>query len=68
MPSAPDTHLGAWKNRDIVVVGVAVRLFMGEMKRLRFDSSRRGTIEGDFFGGGYIERGGVGTWGMGKSL
>jgi len=54
--SALDRHSGAWKNRDVVVVVEALKLFMMKMKKLRFDSSRRGMIKGETLGrrgGGY---------------
>jgi len=53
-PPALDTHLGAWKNRDVVLVGVALKMFVIKMKKLRFDSSRRGMIRGDFWRGGIV--------------
>ena len=37
-------------------MGEALKLFMIKMKKLRFDSSRRGMIKGDFEVGGILKK------------
>jgi hypothetical protein len=50
-----DTHLGAWEEPRCRACGRGFKVVYEKMKKLRFESSRRGTIKGDL-GGGVLKK------------